>query len=399
MPKARIVVTGMGIYSSLGKGVTANHTALRSNTHGLGDITVLKTRHSGHLPSGEIKATNEELTAHTRFDQGAMIPRSVLLSIPAIEEALGSAVIDPADTMISFYYATTVGGIDISEELILQRSLGRTIDYAGFRYHDCGAGTRLLADYFNFRGRLHTISTACSSSANAIGRACSDLRNGTASYAVAGGADALCRFTINGFNALMILDKKFCTPMDENRQGLNLGEAAAYLVLETEENAMRRGAKILAYVSGYGNTNDSYHQTASSDDGIGAMMAILTALDDAGLMPEHISYINAHGTGTQNNDFSEGNAIAAVFEKIPPVASTKSFTGHTLAASGSVEAVFSVLAILHQEVYPTLRFKDPITGSRFRTFSRTYPAEVDHVLSNAFGFGGNCSALIFSKKS
>jgi len=398
MPKARIVISGMGIYSSLSKGVTANHAALRSNIHGLGDITILKTRHSGHLPAGEIKATNEELAAQTRFDQTSMIPRSVLLSIPAIEEALASAVIAPDDT-VSFYYATTVGGIDISEELILQRSQGKAIDYAGFRHHDCGAGTRLLADYFNFKGGLYTISTACSSSANAIGRACSDLRSGAARYAVAGGADALCRFTINGFNALMILDKDLCTPIDENRQGLNLGEAAAYLVLETEENAIRRGAEILAYVSGYGNTNDSYHQTASSDDGTGAMLAIRAALDDAGLMPEQISYINAHGTGTQNNDFSEGNAITTVFEKVPPVASTKSFTGHTLAASGSVEAVFSVLSILHQEVYPTLRFKTPVTGHRFKTFSRTYPTVVDHVLSNAFGFGGNCSALIFSKRS
>ena len=216
-------------------------------------------------------------------------------------------------------------------------------------------------------------------------------------YALAGGADALCRFTLNGFNSLMILDKDLSNPMDNRRRGLNLGEAAAFLILESETNAIERGATILGYVSGYGNTNDSHHQTASSEVGIGAQLAMCAALKDAGLQPKDISYINAHGTGTINNDLSEGNAVQEVFEKVPPIASTKSYTGHTLAASGSVEAIFSVLSLQYNEVYPSLRFGEAIEGHRFASFSECYSTEVQHVLANALGFGGNCSSLIFSK--
>lgn len=395
MPDTRVVVTGMGIISPLGKGVTSNHKALVNNQHGLGDITILRTKHSGSLPAGEIKLTNQELAAKSR-QQGHQLPRSVLLSFPAIREAIDSAQLSDHRDM-NFYYSTTVGGMDISEDLNENRLKGEEIDYSGFQYHDCGASTALLAEYFGFKGRRYSLSTACSSSANCIGRAAMDIKSGRARYALAGGADALCRFTLNGFNSLMILDKELCNPMDQNRRGLNLGEAAAFLILESEENALKRGAEILAIVSGFGNTNDSHHQTASSEDGKGAVLAIREALRDAQLEPEDISYVNAHGTGTQNNDLSEGNALQTVFGKVPPTASTKSFTGHTLAASGAVEAIFSILAIKHQQMFPSLRYKEKISGLKFESFDKTMQGEVNHVLSNAFGFGGNCSALIFSK--
>ena len=395
MPESRVVVTGMGIMAPLGRGVSANHAALVDNRHGLGDITILNTIHRGSLPAGEIKLTNTDLASIANF-QGENIPRSVLLSAVAIQEALASAGLHHNHD-INFYYSTTVGGMDISEELNDKRLKGQDIDFSGFKYHDCGASTMLLGDFFGFTGRRYSLSTACSSSANCIGRAMMDIKTGRARYAVAGGADALSRFTLNGFNSLMILDKELCNPMDQNRRGLNLGEAAAFLVLESEENAVNRGAEILAIVSGFGNTNDSHHQTASSESGIGAVLAIREALNDAGLKAENISYINAHGTGTQNNDLSEGNALETVFGKVPPTASTKSYTGHTLAASGAVEAIYSVLAIKNQEMYPTLRFKESIVGHGFKSFDFTIQGEVNHVLSNAFGFGGNCSALIFSK--
>ncbi|MCO6460004.1 MAG: beta-ketoacyl-[acyl-carrier-protein] synthase family protein [Saprospiraceae bacterium] len=395
MIRQRVVATGMGIISALGNGVEANRDALIHNRHGISDISVLPTQQSGILPAGEIKLTNHRLQSLSGLTSGN-IPRTILLSAIAIKEALEQSKPEIKNT--DLYYATTVGGISLSEDLIAQHLKSQEPDYDGFIYHDCGAGTAILANHFSLKGRRYAISTACSSSANSIGRSALDIIHGKCRYAIAGGGDALCRFTLNGFNSLMILDKQLCSPMDQNRRGLNLGEGAAFLVLESESNALERGAEILAYVSGFGNANDSHHQTASSDDGIGAQLAMKKALESAALSPDEISYINAHGTGTLNNDKSEGLAVQSIFDTVPPIASTKSFTGHTLAASGSVEAVFSILAIQNNEIYPTLRFKNPIEGLLFSTFSSTRQHEVHHVLSNSFGFGGNCSSLIFSKK-
>ena len=197
----------------------------------------------------------------------------------------------------------------------------------------------------------------------------------------------------------MILSDSECTPFDAHRKGLNLGEAAAYLVLETEENALRRGAKIKAVLSGWGNANDAYHQTASSEDGQGAYLAIQQALQIAHLQPETIDYINAHGTATPNNDLSESRALLRVFgERVPHYSSTKPFTGHTLGAASSVEAVFSVMALRNDIVFPNLNYQTPMPEVPIRPQTELLHLPVKHVLSNSFGFGGNCSALIFSKK-
>src|SRR5690606_8400871 len=189
-----------------------------------------------------------------------------------------------------------------------------------------------------------TISTACSSSANSIMMAAQMIEDGLLRCAVAGGTDALSRFTLNGFNTLMIVDKELCQPFDKHRRGLNLGEGAAYLLIMSEALADELQLQKIAFVSGYANANDAYHQTASSPEGAGNQLAMRNALVRAGLQPEDISYINAHGTGTPNNDSAECAAIQNVFETAcPPFSSTKSYTGHTLAASGAVEAVFSTL--------------------------------------------------------
>ena len=216
---------------------------------------------------------------------------------------------------------------------------------------------------------------------------------------VAGGADALTKFTLNGFNTLQILDKEFCQPFDENRRGLNLGEGAGYVVLVSEKIAAGIKDKLYCTLSGYSNANDAHHQTASSPDGAGSYAAMKGALALSGLQTKDISYINLHGTGTFNNDISEGTAIQRLFEPhYPKMSSTKAFTGHTLGASGGIEAVFAALAIKHKIIYPNLRLQTPMQALPFvpeRVFQRN--AVVDHVLSNSFGFGGNCSSLIFSK--
>jgi 3-oxoacyl-[acyl-carrier-protein] synthase-1 len=246
---------------------------------------------------------------------------------------------------------------------------------------------------------MTTLSTACSSSANAIFFGARLIRNGLLDVVVAGGVDALTKFTLNGFNTLMILDKEFCKPFDEHREGLNLGEGAGYVVLVSSKVAATLTKPPYCLLSGYNNSNDAYHQTASSPDGTGSYMAMQGALKKAGLDTSDIDYINLHGTGTPNNDSAEGTAIKRLFHpNYPPMSSTKSFTGHTLGASGGIEAVFSALAVKHGLIYPNLRFKTQMADLPFAPETHFRDGQqIDHVMSNSFGFGGNCTSLIFSK--
>jgi 3-oxoacyl-[acyl-carrier-protein] synthase-1 len=199
----------------------------------------------------------------------------------------------------------------------------------------------------------------------------------------------------------MILDKEFCRPFDATRAGLNLGEGAAYIVMQREDDVQ---SQPLAALSGYANTCDAYHQTASSPEGDGAFCAMKKALENADLKPSGIDYINAHGTGTANNDLSEGIAIQRLFgDKIPFVSSTKAFTGHTTSAAGSIEAVISILALLHDFIPENLNFKNKMEELCFAPYVFRHcgldarPVEIKNVLSNSFGFGGNDTSLIFSK--
>ena len=196
----------------------------------------------------------------------------------------------------------------------------------------------------------------------------------------------------------MILSDKNCKPFDANRNGLNLGEAAAYLVLESDEIVKKERKEVLAYLTGYANTNDAYHQTASSADGEGATLAMKKALAVAHLEPNQIDYINAHGTATLNNDSSESIALKRVFgSSIPAISSTKSYSGHTLAAAAAIEAVFSIMALQNGKIFPNLNFEIPIAETNIIPEVNVVDKKLQHVLSNSFGFGGNCSTLIFSK--
>jgi 3-oxoacyl-[acyl-carrier-protein] synthase-1 len=217
--------------------------------------------------------------------------------------------------------------------------------------------------------------------------------------AVAGGCDGLCRFVLNGFTSLRIVDPLACRPFDEHRCGLTLGEAGAFLVLESEAAAARRGARALAAIGGWGVANDSFHQTASSPGGDGAFTAMGAALRSARLRPSEVGWVNAHGTATENNDLSEGRALLRLFgADLPPFSSTKAATGHTMGAAGAVEAVISVLALERGMIFPNLNFSTPMkeTGLMPVTAPRSIPS-LAHVLSNSFGFGGDCSALLFSR--
>jgi 3-oxoacyl-[acyl-carrier-protein] synthase-1 len=347
----------------------------------------------------EVKKSNAELAGLARLPLG--ISRTALLSMIAAREAVTDAgMADLSSWKTGFISANTTGGMDRTEDFFIpflkDNSRGRLRDVVN---HECGTVTEIVADALGITDIITTISTACSSSANAIFFGARLIRQGRLDIVVAGGADALTRFTVNGFNTLMILDGEFCKPFDERRKGLNIAEGAAYVVMVSEKVMATLSKSPYCTLSGYCNANDAYHQTASSPEGAGSFLAMKGALQKSGLQPGDIDYINLHGTGTQNNDLSEGTAIQRLFDPhYPPMSSTKSFTGHTLGASGSLEAVYSALSIRHGLIYPNLRFETPMKELPFTPVVELLEdQQVNHVLSNSFGFGGNCSSLIFSK--
>ncbi len=394
-----VFVAGIGILSAIGHNTAACLAALESEQAGMGNIAYLDTIHGHTLPVAEVKLNNAELAGISGLPAG--ISRTALLSAIAAKEALADAAIENISFFrTGFVSANTVGGMDKSESFFADfHSDSRKGRLRDIIHHECGGVTELVADQLGITHYVTTISTACSSSANAIFFGARLIKHNMLDVVIAGGVDALTKFTLNGFNTLMILDQQYCKPFDEHRKGLNLGEGAGYVVLVSERVAASLPKETYCRLSGYANANDAYHQTASSPEGEGSYMAMKSALEKSGLLPSDIGYINLHGTGTQNNDIAEGTAIKRLFgPQYPKMSSTKSFTGHTLGASGGIEAVFSALSVKYGLIYPNLRFETQMKELPFAPeihFSKN--AKVNHVLSNSFGFGGNCSSLIFSK--
>ncbi|MBK7763743.1 MAG: beta-ketoacyl-[acyl-carrier-protein] synthase family protein [Bacteroidetes bacterium] len=394
-------IVGLGAISSIGLDVEENYESLQSLQSGISYPEFLQTLHKTDLPVCEIKKSDAELAALCKMPLG--LPRTVYLSAIAVQQTL--AVIanhDMSKLRIGFISGNTIGGMDRSEyfftDYLQNQSQGQLQD---IRYHECGSITELVAKHFGIKHFVTTINTACSSSANAMIHASRLLKNNKLDIVIAGGADALCRFTLNGFNTLMILDSEPSKPFDENRKGLNLGEGAAYLMLTSEAIRSEYNLHKYATLSGYANANDAFHQTASSAEGNGNYQAMKEALAMTGLTTSDIHYINAHGTGTGNNDASEGIAIQRLFgENIPPVSSTKANTGHTLGACGALEAVYACLGLRDQVIFPNLRFETQMKDLHFSPDTKWQATKnMQHIMSNSFGFGGNCTSLIFSKDS
>ncbi|HKM30554.1 MAG: beta-ketoacyl-[acyl-carrier-protein] synthase family protein [Bacteroidales bacterium] len=395
----KVYVTGYGIVSALGIGAPPTLEALRNRRSGIGPIRWLKTIHS-HLPCAEVAFSTEQLREITGIPAGTITTRTALMGILALKEALETSGWSKGASLPPVLISgTTVGGMENTEAFFLD-FIENNSRNEYILAHDCGVCTQMIADYFGAIDTLSTISTACSSAANAMVMAADMIRTGRTSMAVAGGSECLSKFHLNGFHTLRILDKDPCRPFDATRAGLNLGEGAAYLVLESEDSVKARGATPICLLSGYGNACDAYHQTASSPEGDGAVLSMKKALQDAALRPEDIGYINAHGTGTPNNDISEGLALMRVFgtESVPPVSSTKSYTGHTTSAAGSVEAVISILALQHNFLPVNLNFKHPMQELSFCPITDENPIRpLKHVMTNSFGFGGNDTTTLFSK--
>lgn len=391
----RVYITGMGTISSIGNTVEETFQSLSNCKSGIGKLNYLQTVHKDEFVAGEVKLSNEALSALA----GGNYDRTTLLGIIAAKEALGQAnITDIKDARTGFISATTVAGM-CHTELIYKDFFENKTNENFIDSHFNGVSTNNIAAVLNIEDYVTTISTACSSAANAMMLGARLIKNNVLDRVVVGGVDALSRFTLNGFNTLMILDTEWCKPFDNQRKGLNLGEGAAYLVLESEAQVEKSNKKTLGVLSGYGNANDAYHQTASSPDGQGAFLAMEKALKVAELMPADIDYVNAHGTGTPNNDSSEGIAMQHIFgAHVPKFSSTKAYTGHTLAAAAAIEAVISLLSIQNKMIFPCLNRSEQMQDLNITPVDiLEKDAALNNVMSNSFGFGGNCSTLIFSK--
>ena len=398
-----IAITGEGIVSAIGLNKQEVLQALQEGRTGIGEMKYLQSIHH-ELPVGEVDLSNEQMKKMLGIPSEQMMSRTSLLGMLAIDQALKEAYVDVASLRarkadgkplrIVLVSGTTVGGMDITELCFDQLEKQKSVEF--LQHHDCGNSTRLMADYFGIFDEVATLSTACSSAANAIMLGARLLKAGEADLVVAGGTEALSRFHLNGFNSLMILDHEPCRPFDTTRAGLNLGEGAAFLVLESEEMAQQRKITPHAYLTGYGNACDAFHQTASSENGEGAYLAMTEALAMAHLSAKDIQYVNAHGTGTPNNDQSESVSLKRVFgDEMPMVSSTKSFTGHTTSASGSIETVICILAMQHHFVPANLGWKNPMENGILPTMG-AQNLDLENVLCNSFGFGGNDSSLVIS---
>lgn len=398
-----IAITGEGIVSAIGLNKQEVLQALQEGRTGIGEMKYLQSIHH-ELPVGEVDLSNEQMKKMLGIPSEQMMSRTSLLGMLAIDQALKEAYVDVASLRarkadgkplrIVLVSGTTVGGMDITELCFDQLEKQKSVEF--LQHHDCGNSTRLMADHFGIFDEVATLSTACSSAANAIMLGARLLKAGEADLVVAGGTEALSRFHLNGFNSLMILDHESCRPFDTTRAGLNLGEGAAFLVLESEEMAQQRKITPHAYLTGYGNACDAFHQTASSENGEGAYLAMTEALAMAHLSAKDIQYVNAHGTGTPNNDQSESVSLKRVFgDEMPMVSSTKSFTGHTTSASGSIETVICILAMQHHFVPANLGWKNPMENGILPTMG-VQNLDLENVLCNSFGFGGNDSSLVIS---
>ena len=395
-----VAITGEGLVTAIGLDKQQVLKSLQEGQSGIGEMKYLQSMHH-ELPVGEVDLSNSQMKEMLGIPASQMISRTALMGIMAIRQALHDAHIDKTPLQygdkplrIVLVSGTTVGGMDITESCYDHWRTSEKVEF--LNHHDCGSCTKSMADYFGLFDDFTTLSTACSSAANAIILGARLIKAGDADIVVAGGTEALSRFHLNGFNSLMILDKERCRPFDATRAGLNLGEGAAFVVMESERVAALRNANPHVYLAGYGNACDAFHQTASSENGEGAYLAMREALQTACLQPADIQYVNAHGTGTPNNDQSESVALRRLFgENMPLVSSTKSYTGHTTSASGGIEAVFCILAMQYSFALSNLGWEHPMENGIIPTMG-VKNIHLEHVLCNSFGFGGNDSSLLFS---
>jgi len=391
-----VLVTGMGTINSLGLGVSEFWDSLDKGASG---ITLSSTSQlDGYTVVGSSAAVDWTRIPE-RFQK---MDRALSASLMAAEEAVEDSKVD-RDSLrkAGVVVGTSLGPIDTLREThrhLNQSQLLSTPDVCNAVLDNIG---RSVAQYFESEGPNATLTTACAASSNALSYAHSLVASGVCETVLCGGVDVISPITIAGFHALRTLSSDYCRPFSRTRRGISLGEGAAFLVLESEESAIARGRHHYAVFSGYGLGNEAYHSTKPDPSGKVAARVMRSALLMAGMELEDVKYINAHGTGTLFNDAMETKAIKEVFGASSygiSVSSTKSMHGHTLGAAGAIEAVASILSLVHQTVPPTLGFqeRDPECDLDY-CFEGSVKRDVPAAMSNSFAFGGHIVSLIFER--
>ncbi len=408
MDNRRVVVTGVGAVSPLGLDVERTWQSLIAGRSGVRTITAFDAKDSPVRIAAEVDGFDAVAVFGRR--RARHLDRVVQLALVATKEAIEASKLDVATApeRIGVVYASGIGGIRTLEDGI-RTLIGRGAEWVNpyvvpMMIPNMVAGE--IAMEWQLLGYNCCTVTACSASAHAIGTAFDAIRLGRADAVVTGGSEAaVTPVGIAGFAAMKALSTRndephrASRPFDIGRDGFVLGEGAASLVLEEREFALRRGAPVLAELAGYGATSDAYHITQPHPTGDGAVRAMSLAIAEAGLSPEDIDYVNAHGTSTPPNDRVETHALKRVFrENVPPVSSTKSMTGHTLGAAGALESVFCVLAMQNSVLPPTINLDHPDPDCDLDyVANKARPADVRYAMTNSLGFGGHNASLVFGQ--
>ncbi|MBV8814613.1 MAG: beta-ketoacyl-[acyl-carrier-protein] synthase family protein [Verrucomicrobia bacterium] len=386
----RVLITGFGIVSPLGRDGAENLKSLWNGSDCISPVNVFDVSKSRCRTAGQVQNT---WLAKPKTRRQRRLDRSSLMMIQAVREMMRTSSQIKPETLV---VATSSGAMSKGEQFY--RSLVTGKNRAG--------AARQVANYlpqkpvldvqeeFNWRVPAHIISNACASGTNAVGHAFHLVRAECHDVVLCGGYDPLSEMVFTGFDSLQAATSEKIRPFDRDRSGLVLGEGAAVLLLESERSAVARHVTVFGEIVGYGVSTDNYHPTQPHPSGIGPRLAMQRALADAGLDAGQIDYVNAHGTATIFNDATEGIAISELMPGAA-VSSTKSMMGHALGGAGAIEAVFSLLAIMHQLIPPNINFRQPEPGWKFRVVgNKAEPAKIRRVISNSFGFGGLNASLI-----
>ena len=389
----RVLVTGLGAVSPFGAGVKTFWAGLAAGTCAIRPLTLIDPEGFRCRIAAEVPEIPAGSPRRSRADR---------LALGAAAEALEDAGLDAGQRAGAARVLGAVGGGMLeAERWYWARARGQRVPgwTASLRSMLPAAHAETLAHRMALGGPRHTVVTACSSGAVALAEAAELIADGVVDCAVAGGVDAVTRLCFMGFNALKLLDPEPCRPFDRDRRGMSIGEGAAFVVLEAAEPARARGARVYAELAGHGMTTDAHHITAPQPEGEGMARAMGAALAAAGVTPDAIGYVNAHGTATPQNDRIEARAIVRVFGPGRVlVSSSKSMIGHTMAAAGSLEAVATILALTHETVPPTANFATPDPEVDFDCVPGVARgAAVEHAISNSFGFGGQNVTLLFRR--
>ena len=411
MSNRRVVVTGLGTINPLGNKVSDSWEKLLNGVSGIDHITSFDTENLPVTFAGEVK--NFDANEYMGKQHARKLDRSAHLSIFATEQALKDAGVDTETRLgsnVGIVFGTGIGGIGATEDAV------RVFDSRGPSRINPLAITQLMpnsstgqvAIKFGIEGPSLTITTACAASANAIGEAKNLIENGIVDMVVAGGTESgTTPMTIAAFAQIRALSTKndtpaeACSPFDKNRDGFVMAEGSTVLIMESEESANSRDAKIYGYVDGYGATTDAHHITAPAEGGAGALRAMELALKDASIEKNKIEYINAHGTSTPANDKNETLAIKELFAEHAydlQISSSKSMTGHLLGGAGAFESMVCLLSLKNNKISPTINLNTPDEECDLNyTPNIPLDREISYAMSNSFGFGGHNGVLIFGK--